>query len=255
MRSTVSGFAFRDCLRRAGRLSAFEPLASAPTQGSAVVQIPPCEAVSMLGPSDHPESGPFPKHFYRLAAKSGTGPQAQSHTSGVPYPDVISHVDILGTSVGHGCRFHGEEQGRIQSFRVEVFLADSSKPHRRVGRRIHMPLYPRIPKALCEHAWLNCGFAYRRTQGVRTSVIQVEGEETEANIVSGFCEVLAKSIADHGLRYRRRSWRALAEKFSQWAQTHFAWTLGFREALHPGALKILNQATVLFEGFRNRGAP
>lgn len=242
-------------LWRADWLDRFKPVAGAPAEGSAVLQIPPGEAVSDLWPSDHAKNGAFIKHFDGFVAGTGSGSQSQTCASGVSDPDLVSQLDLVGGRGRQRSRFHGQEQAGIQSLRAKVFLAQSSKPHCTVRRGIHMPLYARALEVLDDHPRLNSELADRKPQDIGAAVLCVEAKEAEADIVSCFGEVTTKLILNHRVRGWAGARSSLAQEFSQRTQVYLARVLVSHRTLHPRALEVLDQQAALCEGFGDRGTP
>lgn len=237
-------------------LDGHEPFASAPTEGALVIQIPPGEAISDFGAADHLKYAPFLEHLYRLVAETSAGPEAKPGSFRVHYRDVVPDSDILCSSLRCGGIFCGLEQGGIQTFGAKVLFAKSAELHGCAFKCIRVPLYTCAPEVLGNHAWLKGEFAYRGTEYVGATLIEVESEEAEADIVSRVWEVPAEPASNQGVGHGSGARGAMAEKLPKRAEMHFGRIAHFGRALHSCASKVLNQTAVLFcYGFCDRRSP
>lgn len=118
-----------------------------------------------------------------------------------------------------------------------------------------MPFYPAALEVLCNHLWLESQFAYRWTKYVRATLIQVESEEAETDIMASFWKVVAQPASNQRIGDQGRARSVVAEKFSKRAQMHFRRTFSLGQALHSCAPKILNQVAVFFNGFCDGRSP
>lgn len=253
MRASASESA--EYLGGVGCLDAFEPLVSAPTEGAVVIKVPPREAIRSFGAANHSKYCPFLEDFYLLMAEPSTATEVKPHSFGFHYPDVVSDCDARGGGLRCGGQFDGQEQSSIQAFGAEVLFANGAKLHGFACGRIHVPLHPSTLEVLGNHTGLHGEFAYRGTKCVGATLIQVEGEEGKADIVSGIRKVAAESAFNQGVEHWSRARSAMAKKFPQRAQIHFAWPWRFSQTLHSCALKVLNRMTVLFDGFGDGRSP
>ncbi len=233
-------------LGRVRFLDGHEPFGSAPPEGALVIQVPPGEAISDFGAADHMKHAPFLDHLYRLVAETSAGPEAKPRSFGVYYRDVVPDSDIVCTSLRCGGMFCGLKQGGIQTFGAEVLLAKSTKLHRCASKGIRVPLYASALEVLGNHAWLNSEFAYGGTEYVSATLIEVESEEAEADIVSRIREVAAEPASNQGVGHGSGARGAMAEKLPKRAHMHFGRIAHFGRALHSCASKVLNQMAVLF---------
>lgn len=238
-------------LLRVGCLCGLEPFAGAPTEGTVVVQTPPGEAVSGFGAADNSKRSAFLEHVYGLVTEPGAGAEAKPRAFGIHYPHVVSHRDRWGHRLRSGRLFDRQEQCGIQTCCPEVLLAESAESHGLVGGSVHVPLYPSALEVLGDHSLLKSELAYRETEKVGATLIQVRSEEAKTDVVPCFREVAAQPVSYQRAGHWISTRRAVAQKLPQRAQSYLRRISRIRRALHSCALEILNQMAVLFDGLRN----
>jgi len=230
-----------------GCLDRLEPFAGTPTRGAIILESPPGESIIALRPFNHDKDVAVLERLDSRVAGARSRTHAEPGAFGVDHSDLPTDGDALYGGCGHTRRFDGREQRWIEPTGGEVLASQRAKPHGRAGRRIHLPLDPRLPEVLGDDSGLYTQFADGRTQNLQTAVLVVEGEEAEADVVSSLGEVAAESVSDHGLGYWRDPGSLVTQEFSQRAEATFARGITSPSAFPSSVLEVLDESTALLE--------
>lgn len=242
-------------LRRVGRLDGLKPLGGTPTEGAMVVQMPPSEAVSTRWAPDHHKYVSFCKHPCRLMVETSLRAEAKSSPFRAHHPDAVPHADTPWWDLGRGGRLDREEQHWIKTLGLKVLLPNGAEFDRFPRRCVHVPLYPSSFQVLDNHAWLNSELPNRGSEYAGATLIHVESEEAEAQIVSSLSKILTESVGDQLFRYWGRARSAMAQELWERTQLDVAGILGLLQTGHSCALKILNKVTILVHYFCDGRSP
>jgi hypothetical protein len=235
-------------LRTALRIDGLKPFAGTPSEGAAVVKLPPREPITGFGSTNDLEDVAVLRLFNGGVAETWPGTHAQTGPFGVQHPDTAAYGDLKGDGRGDSGRFHGCQQRWIEPSGVKVLASEVSKLHSHAGRGVGMPFQTSVLEILGDDPGLHKHLAYGRAEHVRTAVLEVEGEEAEADVVSCLCEVAAETVSDHRVGHRGYSRSLLAQEFAQCAERGLTRALVLLRAFQASTLEVLNKLSVLFKG-------
>jgi hypothetical protein len=238
-----------------GLCDGLQPLAGAPADRAVVFELPPHEAIGVLGATHDSQLVAILEHLDGWVDKACGVPHAKPSTLGIHHSHIASHGDEGSCGGGYRRWLCRGEQGQVQSPRQEVLVAKRSESHGFVDWSVFVPFYAGSAEILGDHTLFDNELAYRRPQDLGAPLGQVVGEEAEADVVSSLREVAAQLVSDHGLGNRSDSGRLPSQQLTQRAETRFTGALVPSGAFDATAFEILNEPTLVFEGLGDRGTP